>query len=40
MHKVDPTERYRTEMQKAYTDKNLKRLLQKTIGNVSDALAV
>ena len=38
---VDPSERFKTEQQKAYTDKGLKRLLQKTTlnGNLSDALA-
>lgn len=40
MTTVDPAERYRTEMQKAYTDKNLKRLIQKTTGNSSDTLAL
>ena len=41
---VDPAERFKTEFQKAYTDKNLKRLLQKTNANdqieLSDQLAV
>lgn len=41
---VDPNERFKTEFQKAYTDKNLKRLLQKTSAadhiDLSDQLAV
>jgi hypothetical protein len=38
---VDPADRFKTEQQKAYTDKNIKRLLQKTADPMSpDALAV
>lgn len=41
---VDPNERFKTEFQKAFTDKNLKRLLQKTSASdhidLSDQLAV
>jgi hypothetical protein len=39
---VDPKERYQSEMQKAYTDKNLSRLLQKAAGSnhISDELAI
>lgn len=41
---MDPAERFKTEFQKAYTDKNLKRLLQKTNASdqidLSDQLAV
>jgi hypothetical protein len=37
---VDPNERYKTEMQKQYTDKNISRLLLKAAGNISDELAL
>ena len=33
---IDPNERYKTEMQKQYTDKNISRLLLKAAGNISD----
>jgi len=31
--KVDPADRFKTEQQRAFTNKNLKRLLQKAVGN-------
>ena len=37
--KVDPADRFKTEQQRAFTNKNLKRLLQKANGNPSDTLA-
>lgn len=37
---VDPNERFVTEMQRRYTDKNISRLLLKAAGNISDDLAV
>lgn len=38
---MDPNERYKTEMQKQYTDKNISRLLLKAAGNnISDELAL
>lgn len=37
---MDPADRFKTEQQKAYTDKNIKRLLQKSAGTSSpDVLA-
>jgi hypothetical protein len=37
--KVDPADRFKTEQQRAFTNKNLKRLLQKAAGNPVDVLA-
>lgn len=37
--RVDPLDRFKTEQQKAYTDKNLKKLLEKTGAQVSDDFA-